>query len=290
MKSFSLCAALAAFLSLPAGLLAVGEIESARNGPWSAPATWAGGQVPGEGARVLVRAGHRVVYDVQSDAVIRGITVAGTYPNFTLAITTKTGITGTAVVTVKVSDGTNFTTKSFKVTVNPPPSFVWTTLNNTIWGAGVTYDKTNGDIIALKYFSGEAYRITPQGVATLLKGGFTPAGIAMDASKNLYVTQVNGGLLKVPYNSGTNTYGTATTLVAGIKGGDVLISPDDTTLYVGDTLNFKIVKVDTTTGAVTTLAGSGTAGYTDGQGAAAQRGQRHAGRYGDDEFSVDSSF
>ena len=78
MKSFSLCAALAAFLSLPAGLLAVGEIESARNGPWSAPATWAGGQVPGEGARVLVRAGHRVVYDVQSDAVIRGITVAGT--------------------------------------------------------------------------------------------------------------------------------------------------------------------------------------------------------------------
>ncbi|NBY00451.1 MAG: hypothetical protein EBQ87_00480, partial [Planctomycetes bacterium] len=54
-------------------------------------------------------------------ALINGITVAGTYPNFTLAITTKTGITGTAVVTVKVSDGTNFTTKSFKVVVTPNP-------------------------------------------------------------------------------------------------------------------------------------------------------------------------
>lgn len=36
--------------------------------------------------------------------LINGITVAGTTPNFTLAITTKTGITGTAVVTVKVAD------------------------------------------------------------------------------------------------------------------------------------------------------------------------------------------
>ena len=55
-------------------------------------------------------------------ALINGISVAGTYPNFTLAITTKTGITGTAVVTVKVADGGgNFTTKSFKVTVTPSP-------------------------------------------------------------------------------------------------------------------------------------------------------------------------
>ena len=54
-------------------------------------------------------------------ALINSISVAGTYPNFTLAITTKTGITGTAVVTVKVSDGTNFTTKSFKVVVTPSP-------------------------------------------------------------------------------------------------------------------------------------------------------------------------
>jgi hypothetical protein len=55
-------------------------------------------------------------------ALIHGITVAGTTPNFTLAISTKTGITGTAVVAVKVADTNgNFTTRSFKVTVTPSP-------------------------------------------------------------------------------------------------------------------------------------------------------------------------
>jgi hypothetical protein len=34
--------------------------------------------VPGQGARVLIRAGHRVVYDVQSDKAIRAINIAGT--------------------------------------------------------------------------------------------------------------------------------------------------------------------------------------------------------------------
>jgi hypothetical protein len=53
-------------------------VRSARSGPWSAPATWEGGQVPGAGARVLVRAGHRVVYDAKSAEPIRGINVAGT--------------------------------------------------------------------------------------------------------------------------------------------------------------------------------------------------------------------
>ncbi len=78
MKSLFVRATFSVVALLPATLFAIGEIQSARNGPWSAATTWVGGQVPGEGARVLVRAGHRVVYDIQSDAVIRGISVAGT--------------------------------------------------------------------------------------------------------------------------------------------------------------------------------------------------------------------
>ncbi|MCI0461692.1 MAG: G8 domain-containing protein [Gemmataceae bacterium] len=62
----------------PAPGQAATVIRSARSGPWSQPATWEGGQVPGEGARVLIRTGHQVVYDVKSERVIRGITVAGT--------------------------------------------------------------------------------------------------------------------------------------------------------------------------------------------------------------------
>src|SRR5262245_26640215 len=53
-------------------------IRSARSGPWSKPATWEGGKVPGAGARVQVRADHTVVYDVQSDQAIRLLHVAGT--------------------------------------------------------------------------------------------------------------------------------------------------------------------------------------------------------------------
>jgi ubiquinone/menaquinone biosynthesis C-methylase UbiE len=52
-------------------------IRSARSGLWSAPSTWEGGRVPGAGDRVLVRAGHRVAYDICSTQVIRSINVAG---------------------------------------------------------------------------------------------------------------------------------------------------------------------------------------------------------------------
>jgi G8 domain len=57
---------------------AAGLIRSARSGPWSAATTWTGGKVPGAGARVQVREGHTVLYDVQSEQPIRMVHVAGT--------------------------------------------------------------------------------------------------------------------------------------------------------------------------------------------------------------------
>ncbi len=53
-------------------------IRSAKSGPWSAAATWEGGKVPAASARVQVRTGHTVTYDVNSDQAIRAIHVAGT--------------------------------------------------------------------------------------------------------------------------------------------------------------------------------------------------------------------
>jgi hypothetical protein len=53
-------------------------VRSAKSGAWSAAETWEGAKPPAAGARVLVRAGHRVVYDVNSDQAIRSIHVAGT--------------------------------------------------------------------------------------------------------------------------------------------------------------------------------------------------------------------
>jgi len=53
-------------------------IRSAHSGPWSAPATWEGGKLPAAGSRVQIRQGHTVIYDMESDRLIRSIHVAGT--------------------------------------------------------------------------------------------------------------------------------------------------------------------------------------------------------------------
>src|SRR5438128_10254050 len=55
-----------------------GVLRSNQSGPWSNPGTWQGGKVPGAGDRVLIREGHRVVYDVSSDQVLRVIHISGT--------------------------------------------------------------------------------------------------------------------------------------------------------------------------------------------------------------------
>lgn len=60
-----------------AGKTALPTIRSAQNGAWSAPATWEGGKVPGPGSRVLIRTGHRVDYDIQTEQPIRALTISG---------------------------------------------------------------------------------------------------------------------------------------------------------------------------------------------------------------------
>jgi hypothetical protein len=52
-------------------------VQSAQSGPWSAPATWAGGKVPEAGASVQIRPGHAVTYDIDSTEAIRAIFIAG---------------------------------------------------------------------------------------------------------------------------------------------------------------------------------------------------------------------
>lgn len=70
-------AVLASLLLTAAGPTA-DVVKSAKSGPWSDPATWAGGSVPPAGSKVLVRPGHTVLYDVVSDQAIRSVHVGGT--------------------------------------------------------------------------------------------------------------------------------------------------------------------------------------------------------------------
>jgi hypothetical protein len=52
-------------------------LRSAGSGRWSEPKTWEGGKVPGAGARIQIRPGHVVTYDVADGPAIRFIHVAG---------------------------------------------------------------------------------------------------------------------------------------------------------------------------------------------------------------------
>lgn len=65
-------------LPLPAVAADVVWVASARGGSWSESTTWDGGKVPAAGARVYVKTGHVIVYDVKSDAALRAVYVAGT--------------------------------------------------------------------------------------------------------------------------------------------------------------------------------------------------------------------
>jgi Uncharacterized conserved protein len=104
-----------------------------------------------------------------------------------------------------------------------------------------------------------------------------PFGIATDG-ENLYVTDYDTSLIrKVAIESG------AVTTIAGSKGeGDSDgpgaearfshpsgVATDGGSLYVADTLNNKIRRIDIATGEVDTLAGSAAAGMSDGTGAQA---------------------
>ena len=53
-------------------------IRTTKSGAWSDAATWETGKVPAAGARVQIRTGHAVAYDLKSEQVIRSIHVAGT--------------------------------------------------------------------------------------------------------------------------------------------------------------------------------------------------------------------
>jgi hypothetical protein len=53
------------------------DVKSVRDGAWSDPRTWEPAQVPAEGQRVLISSTTRVIYDSESEGIIRLIQVAG---------------------------------------------------------------------------------------------------------------------------------------------------------------------------------------------------------------------
>lgn len=152
-------------------------------------------------------------------------------------------------------------------------------------GAGVMYVADNS--------TGTIRQISTAGIVSTLAGtgssGFAngtgtgaafsaPTGVALDADGIIYVADANnnrirkvtpGGVVTTLAGSGTAGYLDGAGTVARFNSPrNIAIGPGGV-VYVADMANNRIRKV-TPGGVVSTLAGSGTAGYLDGSGTAAQ--------------------
>ncbi len=161
--------------------------------------------------------------------------------------------------------------------------------------AGLAIDAT-GNIFVADQNNHQIRKITPAGAVTTIAGnGSTgsadgtgaagkfnsPAGVAVDASGNIYVADYNNNKIRkiTPANvvttvAGGGVNGTTAGMTDGSGTAALFNHPMGVAvdasgnIYVGDRGNHKIRKI-TSAGVVTTLAGTGTPGYANGTGTTA---------------------
>jgi len=89
-------------------------VRSAGSGAWSEAATWEGGRMPVAGEVVLIRPGHRVMYDVESETVIRSVHVGGAL------VFSKDRDTLLCAGLVRIASGEECTEEGFECHAPPP--------------------------------------------------------------------------------------------------------------------------------------------------------------------------
>lgn len=158
--------------------------------------------------------------------------------------------------------------------------------------AGVTVDRNNNIYIA-DFFNNAIRKATLAGAVTILAGSgsggandgtgaaasfFGPLGVAVDLSGNVYVadcinnlirTITPGGVVSTLAGSGQASFTDGPGISAEFNGPRGIAVDSNGVIYVADTGNHRIRKI-TLGNMVTTLAGDGTAGFTDGSGTGAQ--------------------
>ncbi|XOU93949.1 MAG: hypothetical protein ACNFW9_03825 [Candidatus Kerfeldbacteria bacterium] len=126
----------------------------------------------------------------------------------------------------------------------------------------------DGSIYVADTANSKVRRISASGtVSTVVSSGLSsPYGVKVYGT-SLYIADSGNNSIKKVSTAG----GTVTTLTSSLSDPRRMdISTDGGTLYVADNGNHRVVSVNTSSGAITVIAGSGTSGYTEGVGAAAQ--------------------
>jgi prepilin-type N-terminal cleavage/methylation domain-containing protein len=157
---------------------------------------------------------------------------------------------------------------------------------------GITID-SNGNLYVSEFVDNRIRKITPNGTVSTFAGSglqglangaagsakfYNPTGLAIDASDNIYVADTGNNVVRkitqagvVSTVAGTGTAGfsdgaAASAQFNGLRGVAVDAGGN---VFVADCLNYRIRKISTS-GTVTTFAGSGTRGSVDGPAATAQ--------------------
>ena len=215
---------------------------------------------------------------------------------------TNIGITIDAQGTVYFTDSSNF-----KIRKISPSGIVSTIAGSGIRGesngirskasfdypCGIVLDSF-GNLFVTEGNGNKVRKITPDGVVTTFAGSISdfggstdgigtsalfnrPTGLAIDSGNNIYVADSGNNRIRkiTPTGVVTTLAGSTQGFVNGTGSSAKFNNPRGVAvdlngnLYVSDTGNHSIRKI-TSTGVVTTLAGSGTQGYVDGMGNVAQ--------------------
>ncbi len=139
-------------------------------------------------------------------------------------------------------------------------------------------DASTGIITTVAGTGTSGYRASDDGAAATSAQINTPLGVTLDGSGNLYIADTNNNRIRrvtpagviTTFAGGGSSLGDGGAAAAAQLNGPFDAAVDGSgNLYIADTNNHRVRKVDASTGNISTVAGTGTAGSSGDGGAAA---------------------